>query len=58
MLASKEGLCYMEFVSFVFDSLFHEEYDVPNLYICLLLRPDFMSLRNAAHPYRANSEVP
>jgi len=58
MLASKKGLCYMELVSFVFDSLFDEEYDVPELYLCLLFWPDFTSLRNAAHPYRANSEGP
>jgi hypothetical protein len=58
MLAFEEGLCCMELISFLFDSLFDEEYDVPKLYPCLLLPSDFTRLRNAAHPYTANSEGP
>jgi len=46
----------MKLVCLLFDSLFDEEYDVPKLYLCLFLLSDFTRLRNAAHPYRANSE--
>ena len=56
MLASEEGLYCMKLVCLLFDSLFDEEYDVPKLYLCLFLLSDFTRLRNAAHPYRANSE--
>jgi len=36
----------MELVSFVFDSLFDEEYDILKLYLCLFLLSDFTRLRN------------
>jgi len=54
----KNAFTAWNWLVFLFDSLFDEAYDVPKLYLCLILRSDFTRLRNATYPYRANSEGP